>query len=250
MRRLKSSYSILFRFSTAYAIEDAEGATEPLTQWLRRHAAFSVTFTSPEYFYSAGKLYRMAGFEQEVAQVRRFLSVHQPLDTASSEKGDPYPTTAMNFSPESIFGIVERTLSHNDRYLWCCDLGDEWADYIGLGSASVTFYHCKHGTQTTGASNFQIVIGQALKNLSRVKFRRPDVQQKLRQAEQRVHWGATEIPLLARDVDGWTGLDQDFARVIADPNATWRVALVLTALSLKQFDEAAALPTPTPHLCN
>ena len=80
-----------------------------------------------------------------------------------------------------------------------------------------------------------------------MKVRRPEVQHKLQQAEQRVHWGATEIPLLAREVAGWTGLEQDFEQVIADPNAIWRVALVLPALSLTQFDEAAALPTPTPH---
>ena len=247
MKRLKNSYSLRFSFSQEYAVEDAEGAAEPLTQWLRRHSAFSVTFTSPEYFYSAGKLYRMAGFEQEVAQVRRFLSAHPPLDTASSEKGDPYPATATSFSPESIFGIVERTLSRDDTYLWCCDLGDEWADYIGVGAGRVTFYHCKHGTPTTGASDFQIVIAQALKNLSRVKFRRQEVQQKLTQAEQRDYWGATQIPLLARDDGGWTGLEHRFNEVIGDPNARWRVALVLTALSLEQFDQAAARATPTPY---
>lgn len=248
MKRLKSSYSIRFAFSKEYAVEDADGVAEPLMQWLRRHSAFSVTFTSPEYFYSAGKLYRMAGFEQEVAQVRRFLHAHPALDTASSEKGGQYPATAASFSAESIFGVVERTLTTNDKYLWCCDLGDEWADYIGVGTGLVTFYHCKHGTPTTGASDFQIVVGQALKNLSRVKFRRSEVQQKLQQAEQRDHWGATRIPLLARhDGGGWTGLEQNFADVLADPNATWRVALVLTALSVEQFDEAAAQVTPTPH---
>lgn len=247
MKRLKNSYSLWFALPKEYLVEDAEGATEPLTRWLRRHSAFSVTFTSPEYFYSAGKLYRMAGFDQEVAQVRRFLSAHPPLDTAASEKGGPYPANATSFSPDSIFGIVERTLSTEDRYLWCCDLGDEWADYIGLGTGRVTFYHCKHGTPTTGASDFQIVIAQALKNLSRVKFRRPEVQQKLQQAEQRDYWGATRIPLLAKNDDGWTGLEHDFEEVIADPNTIWRVALVLTALSLEQFDQAAAQATPTPH---
>jgi len=247
MKRLKNSYSVRFTFAGEYAIEDAEGAVEPLTQWLHRHSAFSVTFTSPEYFYSGGKLYRMAGFEQEVAQVRRFLNVHPPLDTASSEKGGPYPSTATSFSPDSIFGIVESTLSGDDKYLWCCDLGDEWADYIGVGPGRVTFYHCKHGIPTTGASDFQVVVGQALKNLSRVKFRRSEVEQKLQQAEHRAYWGTTGIPRLARDVAGWTGLEHDFAEVIADPNAVWRVALVLTALSLKQFDEAAAVPISTPH---
>lgn len=247
MKRLKNSYSIRFTFAGEYAVEDADGETESLAQWLRQHSAFSVSFTSPEYFYSAGKLYRLAGFAQEVAQVRRFLTPHQPLNTASSEKGDPYPVTATSFSPDSIFGIVESTLSVGDQYLWCCDLGDEWADYVGVGPGRVTFYHCKHGTPTTGASDFQIVVAQALKNLSRIKFRRSEVQHKIQQAEQRAYWKTTGIPLLARDVAGWSGLEKDFAKVLEDPNAVWRVALVLTALSQKQFDDAAALATPTPH---
>lgn len=247
MKRLKNSYSIRFAFSAEYAIEDAAGTVEPLAQWLRRQSAFSVTFTSPEYFYAAGKLYRMAGFKQEVEQVRRFLNVCPPLDAASSEKGDPYPATASRFSVDSIFGIVENALASDDEYLWCCDLGDEWADYIGVGTSRVTFYHCKYGTPTTGASEFQVVTGQALKNLSRVKFRRSEVQRKLQLAEERGRWAATAIPLLARGVGGWAGLEHAFADVLADPNASWRVALVLTALSIEDFDEAAALSTPPPH---
>ena len=247
LKRLKNSYSVRFHFAREYEIADAEGVVEPLTLWLRRHSAFSVTFTSPEYFYSSGKLYRIAGFEQEVAQVRRFLEPHVALDTATSEKGSAYPPTATSFSLDSIFGIVESSVAANDEYLWCCDLGDEWADYIGVGPGRITFYHCKHGAPTTGASDFQIVVAQAQKNLSRVKFRHQEVQQKLQQAEQRAYWGTTRIPLLARDVDGWVGLEHDFEEALANPNTVWRVALVLTALSLKRFDEATAQATPAPY---
>jgi hypothetical protein len=251
LKRLKHSYSVNPAIAKDYTIEDQHGVGEPLDRWLRQHAAFSLSFSSPEYFYADNKLFRKAGFAQEVAQVRHFLHVHRALDGAHSEKGDlkraPYPTTARNFVDDSIFRIVETSLAVADSHLWCCDLGDEWADYIGVGTGSVTFYHCKHGTPTTGASDFQIVVGQALKNLARVKFRQDEMQAKLGRAQSREHWGATQIPLLARTNGGWPALENDLSTAVADPNTTWCVALVVTALSLEAFNAAAANPTPTPH---
>lgn len=247
LKRLKSTYSIRYTFSKDYVVIDADGVHVTLATWLHRNSAFSVAFTSPEFFYSGGTLYRLAGFEQEVALVRRFMSVHQPLDAATSEKGGPYARDAAHFAPGSIFRIVETTLAPTDAYVWCCDLGDEWADYIGVAASRITFYHCKHGTPTTGASDFQIVVGQALKNLARVKFRHEEVKQKLAYARQRGHWADTSIPLLARGPGDWQSLEQHIGEVISDPVATWRVALVVTSLSLQQFDEAAAMSKPTPH---
>jgi hypothetical protein len=230
-----------------YSIENQDGTTEPLDHWFRRQAAFSVSFSSPEYFYTGGKLYRKAGFAQEVSQVRRFLHVHAPLDTAASEKGGPYKNDAVAFEDDSIFRVVETSLAGADSHLWCCDLGDEWADYIGVAPARVTFYHCKDGSPTTGASDFQIVVGQALKNLARIRFRREEMESKLHRARVREHWGATQIPLLAKDSGGWSALENSLAAAIADPDSTWQVALVVTALSLQDFDNAAAQYGPTPH---
>jgi hypothetical protein len=192
-------------------------------------------------------LYRIAAFKQEVAHVRRVLEVAPTLVAASSEKGGPYAEDASVFDFDSIFGVVESTVGADEAHLWCCDLGDEWADYIGVKSDRVTFYHCKHGAPTTGASSFQIVVGQALKNLSRIKFRYRDIEVKVDQAEQRRYWGNTRIPLLAKRDDSWRALLHDVEEVLANPNAAWRVAIVVTALSLQQFNAAAAAERPAPH---
>jgi len=247
LKRLKHSYSLYLSFAADYTIEGRDGTQEPLSNWFRRQAAFSISFSSPEYFYAEGKLYRKAGFNQEVAQVRRFLHAHPALDAAVSEKGGPYTAKATHFSGDSIFRIVETRLASGDRHLWCCDLGDEWADYIGVAPGSITFYHCKDGDPTTGASDFQIVVGQALKNLARVGFRREEVEDKVRRARQRAHWGATAIPLLAKHSGGWKGLARDLVAAVADAETTWKVALVVTALSIHDFDVVSLQPMPTPH---
>jgi hypothetical protein len=247
LKRLKHSYSMDLAIASSYSIENPDGTIEPLDHWFRRQAAFSISFSSPEYFYATGQLYRKAGFAQEIAQVRRFLHVHTQLDVATSEKGGPYHSDADAFADDSIFRVVETSLAVEDIHLWCCDLGDEWADYIGVAQASVTFYHCKHGSSTTGASDFQIVVGQALKNLARVRFRREEMENKLHSARMREHWGVTQIPLLAKDSGGWPALERALVAATADPGMTWRVALVVTALSLRDFSDAAAKPTPSPY---
>jgi hypothetical protein len=132
VKRLKNRYGVKFLIATGYTLEDPDGNEEPIATWLRHNASFSVSFSSPEYFYAEDNLFRKVGFEQEVAQVRRFLQVHDPLDAAISEKGGPYEADDSHFSANSIFGVVENTLALADQHLWCCDLGDEWADYIGV----------------------------------------------------------------------------------------------------------------------
>jgi hypothetical protein len=247
IKRLKNSYRVRFMFSDDYIIQDADGVEESFAKWLQSNASFSIAFTSHEYFYTDGKLYRLAGFSQEVAQVLGFLTAHPALDDASSEKGDPYPDGATTFAPRSIFRIVETTLS-DDHYLWCGDLGDEWADYIGIAPRRFSFYHCKHGKTTTGASAFQIVIGQALKNLSRIKLRHDELREKLEAAEEREFWSGTKIPLLARDDNGgWAGIEKEMTSALATPTTTWRVVLVVSALSRQQFEKAAASPNPKPY---
>jgi hypothetical protein len=247
VKRLKHSYSVQAEIAKGYCIEAADGSETRLDRWLRERAAFRLSFSSPEFFYTDDRLFRNAGFAEEAAQVQRFLEAHQTLDAASSEKGDNYLATATKFAEDSIFGILETSLAADDQDLWCCDLGDEWADYIGVGAKSVTFYHCKHGSPTKGAAAFQIVTAQALKNLARIKFRREEVQAKISAARQRQHWGQTQIPLLARGAGGWPGLEENLLAAVAEPTTQWRVALVVTALSLDDYRAEAARRDPTPH---
>jgi hypothetical protein len=248
LKKLKHAYKITAVAAQGYFLRSHEGDERPLDQWLQLYGAYSLCFSDSDYFYSDDKLYRKAGFAREIATVSRHLIGQQSLDNARSEKGPSrYPPGATNFAADSIFRILETSLSVNDRFLWCCDLGDEWADYIGLGSSEVTFYHCKSGRPTSGASSFQIVIGQALKNLSRVKFRRDEVVRKIAASRQRSQWGATQIPLLARSVGGWNGFENELLAAIEGPTMRWQVAIVVTALSKSGFEAEARQGRPTPH---
>ena len=66
----------------------------------------------------------------------------------TDEKGTFTPTHTV-FDPDSTFGVVVNSVANGDDVLVCDDLGDEWADFIGLNSTSnprrISFYHAKHG---------------------------------------------------------------------------------------------------------
>src|SRR5258707_13489302 len=112
------------------------------------------------------------------------------LATVNSEKGDPEPSTAadVEFPLNSIFRFVEDNAFAGSDFLWCDDNGDEWADYIALIPGKIRFIHCKHGRQTSGAGAFQIVVAQALKNLSRIHATPSEFRTKITTAENSPMW--------------------------------------------------------------
>jgi hypothetical protein len=99
------------------------------------------------------------------------LFVGKPnLSNLESEKGDFQPGQTV-FDANSVFSAVEQ-IHANDDFLFCDDLGDEWADHISFNKDEncVYFIHSKHGEPSTSASSMQIVVGQAMKNLGNMYF--------------------------------------------------------------------------------
>lgn len=222
--------------------------TVPLAKWVRDSAAYSIAFTDPHYFYTGDVLYHRSSFSQEVESVRRCLVPEQTLVGAGSEKGKPAPLpTAAGFSADSIFGICEQSIYRNRDWMCCTDLGDEWADYLCLRSNTVIFVHCKHGSETTGATSFQEVVGQALKNLGRAHSTPAELRSKLTAQRALRYWGGTAIERLRPPGTSWNAFEARFANLLADPDSSREVHLVVTMLSAAEFDIAAARPTPSAH---
>jgi len=150
------------------------GGIENLLSWFRRKRLFLTNFSSPELVYFSGKLFSDSRLLGAIENLKEVFIANDELENVSSEKGVFTPAST-NFSDGSIFNFIEAELMNDDtEYLFCDDLGDEWADYIGLHSDRICLYHAKYKT-TTGlsASALQDVIGQAQKNLGNVV---PDFQ--------------------------------------------------------------------------
>lgn len=106
------------------------------------------------------------------------------------------------------------------------------------------FLHCKHGNPTTGASAFQDVIGQALKNLGRIQSTPSVFKDKLSAIQtNNPQWGPTQIERL-RGGGAWPAFQMAVDTLLVDPDVSKEVHLVVSMLSKASFDAAAMAPTP------
>ncbi|MYM36574.1 hypothetical protein GTP38_19785 [Duganella sp. FT94W] len=170
----------------AYALTDGTKHNS-LVAYINSKDLFSVYFDSTEYVQLGGSLFRDGGLIAEIEGVISALSPVAAMGSADREKVDisrdrPHPTkaTLSNFPSTSVFDIVESNYGGAD-YIFCDDLGDEWADHIIVdrGRQTLTFVHSKHGKPSRGASSLHEVVGQALKNMGNLLCMPSSMRQKL-----------------------------------------------------------------------
>lgn len=244
LRPTTTGYSISTLLHNRVVVRDSRGRVQPLNAWIRENDAYSITFTQPEYFYTGGALYRRASFAGEVDMVGRCLRPEQSLAVATSEKGVAL-VTSTEFAADSIFGKVEQLYAPFD-WLYCDDLGDEWADFVCVRNQRLIFVHCKHGMTTTGGTDFQDVVGQGLKNLGRLQSTPALFNAKLQQVAGSQHsrrWGNTAIERLRAGGD-WQNFRSAIGQLLANPDTAREVHLVVTMMSKAAFTAAASAPMP------
>lgn len=169
-----------------YAVTDGT-KQQTLTSYINSKDLFSVYFDNPEYVQLGGALFRDNGVIAEIEGVISALIPLPQMSVADREKVDvsrdhPHPSkaTLQNFPNTSVFDIVERKYSASN-YIFCDDLGDEWADHIIIDGNNhlLTFVHSKHGKPSRGASSLHEVVSQALKNMGNLLCVPSSMRQKL-----------------------------------------------------------------------
>jgi hypothetical protein len=214
-----------------------------LAKWVRENNAYSITLTEPEYFFGSGALYHRANFSREIDSVRNCLQVQEALADATSEKGKPKKEDTA-FPVNSIFRAVEQSIYQDRDALCCVDLGVEWADYLCIKENALIFIHCKGAKQTSGATKYQEVVGQALKNLGRTRSSPAEFESKLKKTQKKEYWAGTKIRRLRDAEQDWGSFQNAMMTLLRDPNAGKEVHLVVTMLSLAAFNAAADGPRP------
>jgi hypothetical protein len=182
LRANKQSYSLSSPSLRDVRIGHGVGSNlQTINEWLREHSALFISMTDARFTFANGSLFRDERIAAQAPALLSCLHACHVLSQCTSEKDDMSLTQqSTTFSANSVFGAVETTIAAADGLLICDDLADEWADYIGIDETTntITLYHAKHGTPTTGASTFQVVVGQALKNLGRLSAIREDLETK------------------------------------------------------------------------
>ena len=166
---LSSGIRIRSEFAERIILQTSDGAYS-LVDYINGHSLFNVFFGDIQLVYSNRHLFRDAHIETTAS---KFLKVFKPLKLLSrttSEKGYKWlrsHRTQTTFPIRCVFGVVEKIFMSTkpDTYFICDDMGSEWADHIKIEPERVTFFISKHHDSICSASDFQDVVGQALKNL-------------------------------------------------------------------------------------
>ncbi|MCK6393312.1 hypothetical protein [Zoogloea sp.] len=168
-----NSKSITFSSTPLQRIRVCDAGKDiSLQKYILKHGLYSVCFANPKFMYFMGRCFEDAA---GVAEIESILELLKPIDVITgvqSEKGC-VSATLENFDDDCMFGVVE-TLHANDDFVFCDDLGNEWADHITLnrGDPCISFVHSKHGSPSTSASNLHDLVGQGIKNLGNMYFTR------------------------------------------------------------------------------
>ena len=227
-----------------------DGTIETLLQVFNgSEQPFRLSFSEPTYSYALGQLFRdhrLLGSRQSLLDV---LDGALPADV-TVEKAEEN----QRFAAASLFGFVVDTASERDDLLVCDDMGNEWADFLGVSTADhrVSFYHCKGGHVDVGASGLHEVVAQATKNLGYLTASLAELD--ARKARWSGNWKQRPIARLQHgaSVDDFISA---FAKAVVAPQATRRIVIVTSSLSkgavaqaFHDLDHATSSPPTIVHV--
>ncbi|EHL0354286.1 hypothetical protein DT313_004835, partial [Escherichia coli] len=153
---------------------NVSGSNVTLQSYIIKNGFYSITFDDPRYMYFIGNCFQDDSGIAEINSILDMLRPVEKMDSVTSEKGS-FRKNSVQFSKNSMFNLVEK-IHKNDDYIFCDDLGNEWADHITFNKSDscINFIHSKHGLISTSASNLHDVVGQAIKNLGYMNFSKAD----------------------------------------------------------------------------
>ncbi|MEK8090164.1 hypothetical protein [Thermithiobacillus plumbiphilus] len=178
IRANKKSLTLYSKSLAKFRVPE-NGKLITLQKYIVKHGFYSVTFGDPKYMYFMGACFEDSSGMSEIDNILELFQSIEEIPAVDSEKGS-FTEESENFSEDSMFDIIEKIHAEDD-YIFCDDLGDEWADHITFNkeNSNICFIHSKHGDPSTSASNLHDVVGQGIKNLGSMYFNAPSMLSKL-----------------------------------------------------------------------
>lgn len=222
-------------FESLYYREDSEKYIK-IIDLVNNLGCFSVGFSDYSYIYMSKGLYMNAGVQKDFEAILSILYPVNEIATVTSEKGDGYDTTSTDFKDYSMFSVVEKYIFNDADFLFCDDLGNEWADHIAIKNNSMSYIHskCNDGNTTLSASKFQEVIGQAIKNIGNMNPDDKAIKKKMDGMDGK--WNRTNINKCR------IGVSKDYERLYKNlrynPNKVLEICLAVNYLSKSDLADA------------
>lgn len=232
---------------------DAEACS--LTEFVDREDAFTVLFDDMELAYVSGTLFRDPALVGGGSHFLAHLKPHDALEGVTSEKGN-YTVGQVQFEDNSVFRRVIDSIADDCDVLVCDDLGDEWADFIGVTNTSspnsISFYHAKHGDNSLSASSFHEAVGQGLKNLGSMSLPEDSLERKLASWNKR--YKNNKVQTSIERIHGGKSVDEvrhAMTDARSSPDLAKRVFIVTSSLSkaavAQVFEQANEGVAPKPY---
>lgn len=201
--------------------------------YIRQVQNFIVTFTTADTVYTKKKIFKDHKLLNNINSFVSIFETHNELENINSEKGKNYSKNSSEFLKDSLFYFVENKLAYDHQYLFCDDLGNEFADFISINSNNIYYYHAKYANSNLSASDFHIVVAQALKNIGNMRFNESTAEKKKERWVE--YFPNTAIPLLRRgdNVDNGITLLMD---TLNHPQLTFHIYLVINYLSKSDLE--------------
>ncbi|WP_049384041.1 hypothetical protein [Haemophilus parainfluenzae] len=180
LRTNKSSFSIQARALKLYYICE-DGNYISIQEIINKKKLFSVIFNDPSYMYFMGECFQNNLNTPEIKNIINSIETFPEMKNVTSEKGNVL-LNSTSFDKDSLFFLVENIhRKKGDTYIFCDDLGDEWADHITINKNTncISFIHSKYKDVSNSASNLHDVTGQAIKNLGNMMFSKEKFKRKL-----------------------------------------------------------------------
>jgi hypothetical protein len=220
-----------------------DGDRQTLRAYLEDTNALIVLFDDVRLAYIDGQVFRDETLLDGGQSFLRYFTASVPLAAVTSEKG-AFAAAQTAFDGTSSFGAIVDHIAAADPILLCDDLGDEWADFIGVsddaGLTQISFYHAKHGALSLGASPFHVSVSQAIKNLGNMMFPEERLEAKLGL------WGSTynapeQETQIQRTIRSHAAdLAVALRRTRTAPDARRRAVIVTSSLSRHAVADALA----------
>lgn len=215
-----------------------DGNQKSLIDYLNTYSSYIINFDNLELVYSGRKLFRDNKLLGNIDSLIQTFVAYPELATVTSEKGK-FTSNSTSFEARSIFNFVEKQFLNEFDYFVCDDLGNEWADHIGLNNNSVSFYISKYDDTVFSATSFHEVIGQALKNLGHIFPLEYiiDDKENIWGNKYKTNRINTNIPRL-RKGDSVANAINFYKRIIKLPNIKKSIFLIINFISKSKLEES------------
>ncbi|MGO7371734.1 hypothetical protein AB9E19_13235 [Rhizobium leguminosarum] len=220
-----------------------DGDRQTLREHLDEINALIVLFEDVRLAYIDGQVFRDETLQDGGESFLRYFTASAPLAAVTSEKG-AFTAAQTAFDATSSFGAIVGHIAAADSILLCDDLGDEWADFIGIkddaGLTQISFYHAKHGALSLGASPFHVSVSQAIKNLGNMTFPEERLAAKLELWGSSYNAPAQQTQVQRTIRSNAADLAVALRRARTAPDARRRAVIVTSSLSRQAVADAFA----------